>query len=288
MPVDMPVRLELASWVITQLLLVAVGMDLRVADFRSVRERPGMIAAGVLLPPLLLPWVALALVGLLHPSPAAARGLLLLTACPIGGIATTYSMLARANPALSVSLAATSCLTALLTMPLVLTGLDLAGGGWQATPAVTLLHHLAVLLAPPIVVGMGVRAVWPDWAARRQPHVQGLAFVLVVVLLAGLIAGATRSAEFGWRSALLLALAFVVVAFVLGGLSAVLLGGTPADRFTFAAEFGTRNVAIGLAASLAMGMARDFAWLGALYLAVEIPFMLTAALLHRRLQARDS
>ncbi len=278
----MPVSLEVAAWVISQVLLVAVGLDLRVADFRSVRQRPWMVAAGVLLPPLLLPWVALFLVGILRPSAAAARGLLLLSACPIGGIATTYSMLARANPALSVTLAAVSCLAAFVTMPLVLAGLAMAGEAWRAAPPVVLLQHLTLMLLPPIAIGMAIRARWPDRAARHQPHVQGLAFALVVLLLALLIAGAARSAEFGWRSALVLVGTFVGVAFALGGFGAALLGGSAADRFTFAAEFGTRNVAVGLAASIAMGMARDFAWLAALYLAFEVPFMLAAALLHRR------
>lgn len=278
----MPAYLEVAAWLITQALLVAVGLDLRVADFRSVRQRPGMVAAGVLLPPLLLPWVALVLVGTLRPSASAARGLLLLSACPIGGIATTYSMLARANPALSVTLAAVSCVAALVTMPLVVAGLAMSGDTWRAAPPAVLLQHLTLMFIPPIAVGMAIRARWPDGAARHHPHVQALAFALMVVLLALLIAGAARSAEFGWRSALGLVASFVIVAFALGGIGAAVLGGSRADRFTFAAEFGTRNVAMGLAASIAMGIARDFAWLAALYLAFEIPFMLAAALLHRR------
>jgi len=77
-----------ASKLITLLLLVAVGLDLTLGDFRRVRERPGMVTAGVLLPPLLLPPLAIALIELVAPSPVIAAGLLLLAVCPSGASRT--------------------------------------------------------------------------------------------------------------------------------------------------------------------------------------------------------
>lgn len=278
----MPGLQDLLSLLIPLLLLTAVGLDLRWQDFRPAREQPWIIAAGVLLPPIVLPLLALALIRGLDPSASAARGLLLLTACPIGGVSTTYSMLARANPALSVTLTTVSCLLGLLTMPLVLAALSGTGVALESAPAGALVQQLAIVLLPPVALGMALRSRWPAASARWHPHIQIAAFALLVLLLSMIVTAATRSTTFGWPRALLLVGAFVGVAYALGAAGAQLLGTTRRDRFTLAAEFGTRNVAIGLAAAGAMGIARDFAWLAALYLAVEIPFMLTAAWLHRR------
>jgi len=273
---------ELLALVIPLLLLTAVGLDLRWQDFRPARDQPWIIAAGVLTPSLVLPLVALGLVRAIAPSPSAARGLLLLAACPIGGISTAYSMLARANPALSVTLTTVSCSLGLLTMPLVLAALSGTGVALAPAPAGALVQQLAIVLLPPVALGMAIRARWPAAAARWHPQIQIAAFALLVLLLSTIVTSAARSTTFGWPRALLLVGGFVSVAYALGSAGAALLGTTRSDGFTLAAEFGTRNVAVGLAAAGAMGIARDFAWLGALYLAVEIPFMLVAAWLHRR------
>jgi bile acid:Na+ symporter, BASS family len=272
---------DLLSLVIPLLLLTAVGLDLRWQDFRPVRDQPWIIAAGVLLPPIVLPVLALGLIRGLDPSPSAARGLLLLAACPIGGVSTTYSMLARANPALSVTLTTVSCSLGLLTMPLVLAALAGTGVPLGAAPTGALVQQLALVLLPPVALGMAIRARWPVAAARWHHQIQVAAFALLVVLLSMIVTSAARTTTLGWPRTLVLVGAFVSVAYALGAALAALLGTTRADRFTLAAEFGTRNVAVGLAAAGAMGIARDFAWLGALYLAVEIPFMLLAAWVRR-------
>ncbi len=53
---------------------------------------------------MVLPALALALVWWFEPGAPAAAGLLLVAACPIGGISNTYSYLARPSTALSVTL----------------------------------------------------------------------------------------------------------------------------------------------------------------------------------------
>ena len=64
---------DLGTLVVTLILLTTVGLDLRPADFARVRAQPGMVAAGVLVPPLVLPSVAVGLIAWLEP-PAARVG----------------------------------------------------------------------------------------------------------------------------------------------------------------------------------------------------------------------
>ena len=278
-----------ASKLITLLLLVAVGLDLTLGDFRRVRERPGMVTAGVLLPPLLLPPLAIALIELVAPSPVIAAGLLLLAVCPIGGISNTYSMLARASTALSVTLTAVSCAAALVTIPAATALLERVWGhsSCYSAPIMALVMQLLVVLVPPVVGGMLIRARWPALATRHRPLVQGIAFALLAALLMLVIASGAGGAEIGWWSAVQLAVAFVVSAFLLGAVVGWLLGGRPADRFTFAAEFSTRNVAVALAIAMSVGGHREFVWFAAIYLAVEIPLLVLAAFVHRRRSAQE-
>jgi bile acid:Na+ symporter, BASS family len=276
---------EIASPVLTVLLLVAVGMDLETRDFRSVRERPGTVVTGVLLPALLLPPLAIVLIRLVQPTPMIAAGLLLLVVCPIGGLSNAYSVLARASTALSVTLTAVSCAAALVTIPLATALLDLLLGqaAPYSAPASTLAAQLLAVIVPPVAAGMAIRARWPALATRHRPLVQGTAFALLAILLLLVIASATDRTEIGWTSAGLLVAAFVGCAFVLGGTIAWLLGCSHADQFTFSAEFSTRNVAVALAVAASLGFQREFTWFAAIYLAVEIPVLVAAAVVYRRL-----
>ena len=94
----MKLLLEIAIPAITFVLLGAVGLDLGIQDFRRVARQPGVMLAGLVGPVLVLPLLALGLVAIFRPSPAVAAGLLLIAACPIGGISNTYSMLSRRRP----------------------------------------------------------------------------------------------------------------------------------------------------------------------------------------------
>ena len=100
--------LDVAIPVVTIAMTIVVGLDLSPADFQRVRRQPGTIAAGLVGPLLLLPPIALGLIALFRPPAAAEAGLLLIAACPVGGISNTYNFLARASTALSASRAASA------------------------------------------------------------------------------------------------------------------------------------------------------------------------------------
>ena len=108
--------LNLAIPAITFLVLLPVGLDLAPADFARVRHQPRVIAAGLVGPLLVLPPLALLLIALFSPTTDLRAGLLLVVACPIGGISNTYSYLAGASTALSVTL--TACSSLLPAIPL--------------------------------------------------------------------------------------------------------------------------------------------------------------------------
>jgi BASS family bile acid:Na+ symporter len=274
---------DLAIPIITFLLLTAVGLDLTPQDFRRVRRRPRIIVAGLGGPLLLLPVVALALVWLMRPSPAVEAGLLLIAACPVGGISNTYSYLAGASTALSVTLTGLSCLAAVVTIPL-LTLLFEWGLGHPvgfAVPTGALVTQLLFVLALPVGLGMYVRRRWPSAANRHRTAVQRLGFGALGALI--VIVTISQAEQFRDQLAdtLPLAVMFVVVSMALGWGVGRLVGASVADRFTLAIEFSTRNVAIATAIAVVfLGQVR-FAVFATTYFLIEMPVMLTAIAVFR-------
>ena len=70
--------------------LLAIGLDLTPDDFSRLRRSPLVVTAGLFAPLVLLPALAVALIRRFAPDPAVEAGLLLVAACPIGGISNTH------------------------------------------------------------------------------------------------------------------------------------------------------------------------------------------------------
>jgi bile acid:Na+ symporter, BASS family len=269
---------------LTMILLAAVGLDLTSEDFARVRRQPLVVLAGIAGPPLLLPPVAIAVMWLFRPAPEVASGLLLVAACPIGGISNTYSYLARASPALSVTLTGLSCLLASVTIPLVGRGLEIALGRQLdlAPPVVALAVQLMLMLALPVGLGMWVRRQWPDLALRHRPAVQRLAFIGVGIVLCLIILDDPRTFVSELPSTVPLAAVFVACSAAVGWLIGAVVTGDPRDRFTLAVEFGTRNLGVAMAVAVTLLGRVEFARFAYTYFITEMPLMLAAIALFRR------
>jgi bile acid:Na+ symporter, BASS family len=268
------------------ILLAAVGLDLTAADFARVRRQQALVAFGVLAPLVLLPPLAVGLTWLFQPGPAVTASLLLIAACPIGGISNTFSYLARASTALSVTLTGLSCMVASLTIPLVGKGLELALErplGLSA-PISLLVGQLVLMLGLPVTIGMWVRRHAPDVAERYSPALQRLAFAGTAIVLLLIILDAPVDFVDGLGTTVPLAAAFVVSSFGAGWMTAALVTRDGRDRFTLAAEFGSRNVGIAMAIAVTLLGRVEFAAFAVTYSLTEIPLMLIAISLFRRQQ----
>jgi len=272
---------------VTIVALLAVGMDLTPADFARVRQRPRLVAAGLLWPLLTLPPLAFALVRLFEPPPAIQAGPLLIAACPIGGISNTYSYLARASVALSVTLTACSSLIAVASIPLLdRVFAPMLGPTLRfAAPVPLILGQLLVMLALPVVVGMWMRRRWPDLAMRWQSTLRTGAFVAVGALLTQVVFDQAETFVRDLRHTVPLALVFVVASFAIGWLVGSASRGSASDRFTIATEFATRNIAVATAIAVTLLGRVDFALFATAYFLTEVPLMLGAVAVFRAWQA---
>jgi BASS family bile acid:Na+ symporter len=269
---------------ITFLLLTAVGLDLTTADFARMRRNAITVGVGLLAPLVVLPLLALGLIAVFHPEPAIEAGLLLIAACPIGGISNTYSYLARASTALSVTLTGVSCLLAVVTIPLLTRVFELVIRRPLRfdAPARVLLLQLLFMLALPVWIGMGIRRRWPAVADARRGVLQRLAFAGLALLIVFVVWAEWERFAAGLWTAVSMSAVFVLVSFAIGWLTASVIRATPSDRFTLAAEFATRNVAVATAIAVTILGRVDFAVFATTYFLTELPLMLVLVAGYRR------
>jgi bile acid:Na+ symporter, BASS family len=262
----------------TFLLLVAVGLDLTANDFARVRRHPLLILTGLFAPLVLLPPIAFALTLVFETGPDVTAGALLVAACPIGGISNTYSYLARASPALSVMLTGLSCLCASVTIPLVGRGLDLATGRPLAltAPIPLLIGQGVLLLGLPVAIGIWVRRRSPGFAERHRTTLTRLAFAGTGIVLVLVIANDPDAFLRGLSTTVPLAAVFVMSSVGIGWITAALVTKDRKDRFTIAAEFGTRNVSVAVAIAVTVLGRVEFASFATTYFLTEVPLMLLA------------
>jgi BASS family bile acid:Na+ symporter len=286
--VDLTTILNVGAPALAFTTLLTVGLELAPSDFVRLRRAPAVVVAGLLGPVIILPAMAFALVWWFAPDASVTAGLLLVAACPIGGISNTYSLLARASTALSVTLTGLSAILAVAAIPLL-------SGFFERVlhqplqvdaPVPTIGLQLVFMLAVPMGIGMAIRRRWPAWAHRRRARFQQLAWVLLLLLLLLVftIEAARVAAMLG--EVVLLAAVFVSASFVAGWVVATAVRASEADRFTLAAEFATRNIAIATVIAVTMLGRTEFAVFGSVYFVTELPLMLAAVAAWRWRQAR--
>ena len=279
--------IQIAVPTITFLLLAVVGSSLTTADFARLWRTRLTIFSGLVAPLILLPPLALTLIVLFRPPREIEAGLLLVAACPIGGISNTYSYLARASTALSVTLTAASCLLAVITIPALDRLFEIVlqrPFGFRA-PFLLLLVQMLLMLALPVGLGMWARQRWPDWTLTRAAMAQRLSFVAMGVLLALFIASEAERFVAGLVRTVPLAAMFVGSSFLAGWLVGTTLAVSAADRFTLATEFATRNVAVATAIAATLLGRAEFALFATTYFLTELPLMLLGVAAFRNLRS---
>lgn len=233
-------------------VMLGLGMTLTVDDFRRVREIPGPVSLALLCQLMLLPAICFAIAKAFNLPPALAVGLMLMAASPGGAAANFLSHLADGDLALNLTLTAINSVLSIVMLPLLL-ALAMAGfmgeGRWIPLQFGKFLQVLG-FVAVPILVGMGVRARFPDFAQRSKKIVNTLVtLVLVLVAVIGLIKGWDSLVEnFAVLGGAVLSLS--VVSFTVGYIvpRALKLGRRRAIAISL--EIGMHNAVLALAIAM--------------------------------------
>lgn len=234
--------------------MLAIGMELRVAQFVVLAARPQAPILGTVIHTLTFPTLAVAAITLTHllglrPDEAAALGILLIAAAPSGGFSNVLTMIARANLPLSITLTAVSSVGSVLTVPLLLGVLGLLAPelrGPVTVPIGQILLQLGVLVLSPVALGI-VFAERTRWATTtRVKRLQGRTQLLLYLTVALLIAESFDEVAAGFLAALPWATGLCIGNLALGFAASRLVGLSPVDAVTVALEGTARNLGVAI------------------------------------------
>ena len=241
-------------WIVMPILIVLMfllGIDLDRKAFANVAKQPKAVMLGMMGQIVLLPLIAFAVACALKLPPIYFMGLVLVACCPGGSSSNVFSMLAKGDVALSVTLTALSSIITLFTLPLIM---GVVADYVSSTnehdiqlPVGKLFMQNIVMLFVPLLAGSLFRKVKPNAAAKVARVLGKLAFPALMTLAAVFFLQysseiADNFAVLGASGALLILLAMLCS----GGLSRM-SGAGKAVRRTIVIEVGMQNAAQAIA-----------------------------------------
>jgi BASS family bile acid:Na+ symporter len=225
------------------LMMFAMGTTLRPADFTALAARPGKVVAGLGAQLLLLPVLALVLLGGLPMSNEIYVGFVILALSPGGTTSNLFSYLADGNVALSIALTALVSVIAPFSIPLAANWLlaeELAAGAFTLPVLPTVMRLLLITLLP-LALGMLLRRWRPSLCLRHERLFTRVPFVMLLCVIAGIIVQNRANMPEFLAQTLLPALALASLALVVAYAYGWILLRDARDARTIAIETSIQN-----------------------------------------------
>jgi BASS family bile acid:Na+ symporter len=233
-------------------IMFGVALSMKPENFRAVLARPTSMVVGLTSQWIVLPALTFLLVLALRPDPGLALGMFLVAACPGGNVSNYFSLVGRANAALSVSLTAVSTLASVVSTPFLF-----QFWGNRYGPTASLLQQIDVtfmdvliqvlfVLTLPVTAGLLTARFLPDLAQRVSGPIRHLSFFLLVAFI--VVALWANAQAFVDHIHLVLGLVFLhnTMALAAGYLLAWGAGEPVENRRSIAIETGIQNSGLGL------------------------------------------
>lgn len=233
-------------------IMFGVALELSINDFKRVVKDPKSTIVGILSQFFLLPAITFLLVLFFEPHPSMALGMFMVAACPGGNVSNFFSLLAKGNAALSVSMTAIVTTSAIIMTPFNFT---LWASLYEPTSIILRDIHInlwevfkiiGLILGIPLILGMSVRHYREKVAKRIAGWIKGFGIVFFAGFV--LVAFAMNFENFLSYVHLVIGLVFFHNAFALsGGYALASVFNLPRkDRKSIAIETGIQNSGLGL------------------------------------------
>jgi len=171
---------------ILTLLMFHLGMELRISDFLLLFKRPKPILTGLAGQLIVLPLLAFLWGWVFSLEAALFIGLILIACSPSGSSSNIFTMIAKGDIALAVSLTALSSVFTLLTIPVVISVamqfVDM-NVGIIRLPVGPLMIQNIVLMILPMAAGMLMRYKLPDLTLKISKVLGKMSFPALIILI---------------------------------------------------------------------------------------------------------
>ncbi len=234
---------------ILTLLMFDLGLTLQPSDFVLIAKRPRAIFVGLVGQLILLPLIAWCVASIFSLPPLFYIGVMLIACCPGGSSSNVFSMLAKGDVALSVSLTALSSIITLVTVPLIMQWTTMSVGAAQGIqlPVFNLLMQNVFTMLLPIVLGILFRKYLPKAASKTERVLSKIAFP-ALMLLAGIFFVQHYNTIVDNFSLLGMCVGLMlIVAVLVAGASSRILRLNGQERRTIVIEVGMQNAAQAIA-----------------------------------------
>lgn len=235
---------------ILTILMFDLGLTLKPQDFKLIGQRPKPVLIGLIGQIILLPLIAWGIIEVLstfnfHLSSLFIIGIMLVACSPGGSSSNVFSMLAKGDVALSVTLTACSSIITLFTLPLIMAWVTASVG--EATdihlPIGNLLIQNIVLMVVPISIGFVVNIFREQTAQKIHNVLKRIAMPALVLLVTVFFFQHKQTIVNEFASLGLTMTALILATTGCGALLAWLLKLTTKERRTIVIEIGMQNAA---------------------------------------------
>ena len=281
---------EGVPWVL-RLVMIGLGLSLTIADFQRVIVLPKAVSIGLIAQLVGLPLTAFVLSLLFGAPPAIAVGLVILAACPSGVTSNAYSFASRADVPLCVTLSAITSVITVFTIPyLIQLALNTFAveGTMVEMSAQNMLVNLIGYTLFPLVIGMVVRLMFPQFAAKAvEPIRKVVLYLMIFVLVLGVLSSYGDILDY-FATAGTLVVVMNLLTMGLGfGLARLFKLPTP-QVVTITFEVGVQNLALSFAITFNILQRPDLAVAGLIYAAVMPATALAFMSIARRMIEKES
>ena len=246
---------------ILTLLMFDLGLSLKPQDFKLILSRPKPVIAGLVGQIILLPLLAWGVGNLFHLAPVFFVGVMLVACSPGGSSSNVFSMLAKGDVALSVTLTACSSIITLFTLPLIMawvtqcvgdTSTLISGESMAAAdstalhfqlPVGNLLMQNIVLMAVPIALGLAISVYKPQTAEKWHNILKRIALPALVLLVTIFFLQHRETIVREFPSLGLTMTLLILASTSCGALLARVISLTGRERRTLVIEIGMQNAA---------------------------------------------
>ena len=241
-------------WIVMPILVVLMfllGIDINKKSFTGIAHNPKAVLLGLTGQLVILPVLAFSIAWILKLPPVYFMGLVLVACCPGGSSSNVFSMLAKGDVALSVTLTALSSIITLFTIPIIMEFItaavsDMSGASIEL-PVGKLLAQNIVLLFVPLSAGSMFKHFCPEAAVKVSKVLGKMAFPALMILAAVFFLQYKKEIADNFASLGLSAAMLIILAMACSSCISRTGRFTDAIRRTIVIEVGMQNAAQAIA-----------------------------------------